>query len=114
MDLEDNHIRTASCVEVVDGDTFLADVVTLKAGTTEQRLRVKIRVHQFNAQELSEAEGPHMRDVFAARLHVARRIRLKTYYMSHDRIVCDVWLDGVLFAGELHAALRSFRDRPSS
>jgi hypothetical protein len=108
--LEDNRVRAATYLHVVDGDTFYADILLAKLGTIEVRTSMKIRVHNYNADELSEPEGIHMRDQFAGMLMAAKGIRLYIGSMSHDRIVCDVYLDGQLFGLKLQQALAHFRN----
>lgn len=107
--IEDNRIRSAQFLRVHDGDTLWARIDLTPGLSLRQQVECKVRVKGYNAAELSEAEGPRMRDLFEATLKSAISLRLKLGRMSYDRVVCEVWLDGYLFAGVLHTALRRIR-----
>lgn len=107
---DDNHVREFDYVRIVDGDTFLADIITIRYGRTQHRDRLPIRVHNYNAAELGTTEGAHMRDVFDGMLTAAtiRRIHF-TGRQTHDRIEADVFLDNQQFGLMLQRALTAFR-----
>lgn len=107
--LNDNRMRSATYISTYDGDTFWAHVNVLPRVTFFSEMPFRIRVHGYNAAELNEAEGPHLRDFFKAKLEAAKEIRLRIIGMSYDRIVCDVFLDEEMFLGELHQEIRRLR-----
>jgi hypothetical protein len=106
IDPDDNHVRAAEFDRVVDGDTFWANITAIAMGSTALKLHSKVRVHNYNAVELSDPDGPHMRSIFELQLRTAKQIRLRTHTMSYDRLVCDVYLDNVEFGAMLSATLQ--------
>lgn len=109
--VEDNLIRAVTYVRTLDGDSFVGLLRLAPVVKPKPLLEAAFRVKGWNAAELREAEGPYMRVQFEARLIAASAIRVRMYTMSFERIVSDVYLDDVLFAGILHTALRDLRDR---
>lgn len=109
--IEDNHTRFVTFLRIVDGDTFHCRMVLLQHVKPQPQYEGNIRVFGWNAAELSEDEGPWMRDHFEALLLKATRITVTVSTMSFERMVAIVWLDGVRFDGILHTALRSFQHR---
>ena len=109
--IEDAYIRVAEFDSIWDGDTFWARIHLTKPGILGVSVRAKVRVHKWDAAELSAPEGAYMRDQFEQLLRAASRLRVKILRMSYDRVVCDVYLDDRLFAGLLARALRQFRQR---
>ncbi len=107
--IEDHRIRAATFLRVHDGDTFWSRVDLTPGMSVRVPLECKIRVRGYNAAELSETEGPLMRDLFETRLKATVALRVKLGRMSYDRVVCDVWMDGSLFSGVLQTALRGIR-----
>lgn len=83
--------------------------MTWKAPSDVEEITRPIRVHGWNAAELKQAEGPAMRDRFAELLTAAKAIDLHPVARSFERIVCDVYIDGVLFAGLLGTHLDALR-----
>jgi hypothetical protein len=106
---KDNRIRSAAFVRIIDGDTFTARLDLTPSVSPAHECRANIRVKGWNAEELREEEGPYMRDQFAAILQAAQTIDVKLEGMSFTRIVCSVWVDGVLFEGLLRERLNRFR-----
>ncbi len=102
-------MRSATFLSIVDGDTFRARIDLAPSLSLRILTEAKVRVHGWNAAELSETEGPRMRDEFGMELKSATRIRLRLGRMSYDRIVCDVYLDDVPFLGVLVTRLRQLR-----
>lgn len=106
----DNNNRTAQFVDVVDGDTFTAMLALVPARVKPQpMLKARIRVADWNAAELREAEGPAMRDAFERILRSAILITVTLRYMSFERIVSDVYINGERFDGLLKTELMRLR-----
>jgi hypothetical protein len=106
----DNYARQIVYQRTIDGDTFAGTMDLLPAFVSPNvKLDTHVRVHNWSAAELREAEGPAMRDAFEKLLKNAKRIDLELRAMSFRRIVASVWLDDVLFAGLLHQRLQQLR-----
>ena len=109
--MEDNSVRKCGFVRVLDGDTFEALIELAPRVKPRPLMSANIRVKDYSAAELREPEGPYMRDQFERALKIAGRITIRFHAMSFERIVCDVYLDGQLFAGILKKKLAEFRER---
>ena len=106
---KDNRCRSAEFIRIVDGDTFIARMIAMPTVEPKHLVQASIRVYNWNAAEMNEPEGAIMRDKFARLLSNASTIDLELRGMSYHRIVCSVFLDGVLFAGILHEELQKLR-----
>jgi hypothetical protein len=106
---QDRGYRSAEFVRIKDGDTFVAQVITWKVRDECELSQRSIRVRGWSAKELSEDEGPAMRDEFRRMLQNAQLIELRATGRSFERIVCEVYLDGILFSGLLKKSLRRLR-----
>ena len=109
--VSDNRTRAVEYMRTLDGDTFEARINVLPGMKPKVKVEAAIRVHNWNAAELSEAEGPYMRREFEKRLVAAKVIVVRTVTMSFERVVCDVWLDGILFSGILKQTLQKLQGR---
>lgn len=106
---KDNGFRAARYVRIHDGDTFRARVDLWPRADPDPMVEAWIRVRNWNADELREAEGPIMRDLMDALLRSAQSIDLRATGMSFARVVCDVYIDDQLFVGLLHGTLAAIR-----
>lgn len=107
----DNQVRSARLLRTLDGDTFAASLDLAPRVKPRPTLEAHIRVRGWSAKELNEIEGPEMLFWFNSLLVGAQTIAVRLGPMSFERIVCDVYLDGVLFAGMLRGQLRNIRRR---
>lgn len=113
----DNGVRSIRFVRVVDGDTFFGLMDLVPPGVSPlPQLMTKIRVRDWNAAELSEPEGPILRQHFEQLLTRATRIDVALLRpgqtrarMTYDRIEAAVFLDGQLFAGLMTERLLQLR-----
>jgi hypothetical protein len=110
---DDNGIRRVVFIRTIDGDTFVGDLLMAPQVRPKPKLEIAVRVENWNAAELSQAEGPFMRTQFDEALKAAHVITVRMKEMSFTRIVCAVFLDDLLFAGFLHASLKAFRSKAS-
>ncbi len=101
----DNGVRKAEFRRIIDGDTFVCLADLWPKTKPKTMSEAAIRVKGWNAAELSEAEGPYMRDVFETQLRGAKVITVLASGMSFERVVCTVYLDGEHFMGILSRAL---------
>jgi hypothetical protein len=107
--MEDNRVRLVEYMRTLDGDTFEGRTVALPGMKPKMKVEAAIRVKNWNAAELSEAEGAYMREEFKKLLTAGKIITVRLSVMSFERVVCDVWIDGVLFEGTLARRLGGFR-----
>jgi hypothetical protein len=107
---DDNGFRRVEFRRVKDGDTFVGAIITLNVAQERELSEKSIRVHNWDAAELSEPEGAYMRAEFERLLLAAKIITIHPVSRSFERIVCSVFLDDVLFAGIMHEKLLAFRD----
>jgi hypothetical protein len=107
--MTDNRIRAVEFLRILDGDTFEGRWHLLPGVKPKIQIVASLRVNGWNAAELREDEGPYMRDEFAKQLMLAKLITVRVIGMSFERIVGDVYLDGVLFTGILRRLLKKFR-----
>lgn len=107
--MTDNGVRTCELLRVIDGDTFVGRVVTLSARAERHCVELHIRVFGWNAAELSTPEGPPLKALFEQQLLAATLITVQPVSRSFERLVCRVFVDGVLFQGILLNALRALR-----
>ena len=107
--LRDNLVRRVEYVRTIDGDTFRARFMLAEKMEPEPIILGNIRVANWNAKELSEEEGPAMRDIFHNILDGAVIINVVMRTMSFNRVVCDVYIDDYRFTGLLLDELRAIR-----
>lgn len=107
--MRDNLVRQAYFQRIIDGDTFVCLLDLTPMVSPQTMLKAHIRVEGWNAKELRESEGPLMRDQFEKLLKATNYISVKLSGMSFQRIVCPVYLDGVLFSGLLREQLSLVR-----
>lgn len=107
----DSLVRAGKYLRTIDGDTFVM-LIDLWAPTRVKpapSLETHIRVYGWNAAELKEPDGQAMREEFEHLLMNAKHIDVYPTGMNRERVVCHVWLDGMLFKGLLEVALRDRR-----
>lgn len=107
--IRDNDTRFAEFQRIIDGDTFEARIHMCPRMRPRLQVVANIRVQNWNAAEMNEAEGPYMRQKFEELLLAAKRIDLQIRTMSFERVVAAVWLDDELFAGILTHELLELR-----
>ena len=123
--MRDEYLRRAEWMRTLDGDTF---EFRMDLGF-DVDTRQEIRLRGFSAKELSEAEGPAMREYADALLRRARVIMVQTFKTNPEehvfanlkrtftRYVGDVWVDGMSLADALSMqllTLRKTRDNESN
>lgn len=96
------YVYRASCVRVIDGDTY---VLSIDYGF-HQSGEWHVRLHGVNAPELSTAEGKAARDYVQSLLTPSRPLVVQTFkdQRSFERWVCDVWIEDESLADLLVAA----------
>lgn len=118
MAIEDLFIRKVrEVLRVVDGDTF--DFMV--SSGYSQYVRVRIRLKDFDAAELSATEGPAARATALTVLSAATAIRTQSFWTdskiypgeetkaSLNRWIGAVWVDDVPLTDLLHATVQAMR-----